>query len=94
VKVKIASPARMIAGIAVQMISSRVLPWICGPSALSGVSRRRRRLDEDEDDRAEAEDDPVETRDRLPARGVRARGTETPGSRERGPRGERRKHGD
>ena len=64
------------------------------PAAEADDEEDERRLDEDEDDRAEAEDDPVETRDRLPARGVRARGTETPGSRERGPRGERRKHGD
>ena len=27
----------------VQMISIRVLPWICGPSASSGVEPRRRK---------------------------------------------------
>ena len=66
----------------VQMISSRVFPWICGPSA---SSRRRaaaaeaddeedeRRLDGDEDDGADGEDEPVELVDRLAVR--RSRGS-------------------
>ena len=38
-----AIPARMTAGMIVQMISTRVLPWICGPSASGGVEPRRRK---------------------------------------------------
>ena len=66
------------------------------PAAEADDEEDERRLDKDEDDRAEAEDDPVETRDRLPARGLGARRTETSGSRERGPRAAKRqdKHGD
>jgi hypothetical protein len=41
--VKIAMPARTTAGTIVQMISSLVFPWICGPSTSSGVPRRRRK---------------------------------------------------
>ena len=39
----IAIPARMTAGMTVQMISTRVLPWICGPSASGEVVPRRRK---------------------------------------------------
>ena len=72
-----AMPTRMTAGMTVQMISSRVFPWICGPSA-SSLGRApapeaddeedERGLDEDEDDRADGEDEPVELVDRLAAR--------------------------
>ena len=40
----------MIAGIAVQMISSRVLPWIGGPSMSSSPGRMRNCPDAVEDD--------------------------------------------
>ena len=42
-KVKTAMAIRISEGMIVQMISIRVLPWICGPSASSGVPRRRRK---------------------------------------------------
>jgi hypothetical protein len=36
-------PSRRTAGMIVQMISRRVLPWIWGPSASSGMPCRRRK---------------------------------------------------
>ncbi len=42
-KVKTAMATRISEGMIVQMTSIRVLPWICGPSASSGVPRRRRK---------------------------------------------------
>ena len=72
-----AMPTRITAGMAVQMISSRVLPWICGPSASSAVvppaaeaddEEDERGLDGDEHDGADGEHEPVELADRLAAR--------------------------
>ncbi len=41
-----AIPARITAGMIVQMISTRVFPWICGPSTSGELEppRRRKRI--------------------------------------------------
>ena len=70
-KTNVPIAARISTGTTVQMISRRVEPWICGPSAVRARLPRRYRttkttsaaLDDHEDDAGEDEDEDVRIRD-------------------------------